>query len=193
MRYESRVCFCIMNGTSWTDIQARLLCNSQLRAEFRSNPAATARSLGLRDEEMNFALTVDGPALERQANLLLDKRYHEVKKILPLTFQKLGDSAHAEFLKYADSNWPSSVEYHLEDAKGFIEWLMSHGSRRLSSVERNRYLFSSRNRRFALHVVPDYFVACRRRPGLQLLLKFGDRSHEFGFYFLLPSRQGKIT
>jgi len=173
-----------MPNLTWIDVQTQLLSNKELRAQFKSNPVVTAKRLGLNTQELDFARTVGTDSLDRQADLLIHKRYNHVKKILPWTVQKLGKQAYSEFEKYAGSYWPSGEQYHFQDAENFVEWLMKNANNWLCQVERNRFLVSKRNNRFALHLVSDFFIRNRWRPGLQILIKFGNKYHEFGFHFV---------
>lgn len=167
-----------MANVTWIDVQTRLLSDGELRARFKSNPAITAKELGLDHGELDLAISVDSESLERQAALLIHKRYHHVKQILPWTFQKLAKRAYSQFEEYAGLNWPSGVQYHMHDAEGFLEWLMKNPENLVSRAERNRLLFSRRSKRFALYFVSDFFVRNKWRGGLQIFIRFHIKCHE---------------
>src|SRR5689334_8958389 len=90
-------------------VLGRLLADPSLCAELRRDPAALARRLDV-DAEALRGLDLEG--MEAQAETLLDKRFHEVGKLLPRTLAALGEAARPLFREHAGRTWPSGHRRH---------------------------------------------------------------------------------
>src|SRR5262245_47434545 len=101
----------------------RLLRDPVLRLQFRGEPAAAVRALELRESDRHRVLGVDADQLDRQAEELLRKRFHEVARLMPRTIERLGADAYDEFERYAIGYWPSGHRRHVDDAARFGEYL----------------------------------------------------------------------
>ncbi len=146
-----------MPSPKFATVLARLLAHPELRAAFRRDPAAIAGEFASLDPE----------ALDRQAELLVEKRRHEVSKLLPRTFQALGPSVKSTFAAHASRFWPEGHRRHLADAVAFGRFLRGHPALRRS--EWNRVRFELEGGRWALRLVPDARVRGRERAALQVL------------------------
>jgi hypothetical protein len=155
----------------FTAALARLLTDSRLRSEFavdrqelcqhlRVGGAARRRLLGLSPEE-----------LEVQAALLVDKRRHQVARLLPRTFGRLGRVAGALFAEYAASRWPVGHRRHWLDAAGFSAWLAGRRPDTREARECNRVDFMARQGRATVRLVRRVEVAGRTGPAAQILLR----------------------
>ena len=103
-----------------TTVLARLLADAGLRAELRRDPDALARTL---DADPELLRGLDPSGLEAQAETLLEQRFHEAGKLLPLTMAGLGDDAKPLFRQHADRLWPHGHRRHAEDAAAFGRFL----------------------------------------------------------------------
>ena len=93
--------------------------DKRLRASFRTDPVAIARELKIRPPEIALFVAMNPDQLDAQADILVQKRFHEVGKWLPLTFNALGEQAGIEFIAYSATFWPESHRRHLLDAARF--------------------------------------------------------------------------
>lgn len=141
----------------------RLLADPALREEFRRDPAGTAARL---DATLSG---IDPAALEKQAESLVAKRLHEVAKLMPRTFERLGPAASGHFRGFAGTRWPRGHRRHLEDAVAFGRFLRERGERGLCRSELNRLCFLHEGARWALRLVPDARAGGRDRAALQVL------------------------
>ena len=161
----------------------RLLRDPALRERFARDPAAGARALDVRDGDREALAGLDPAAVERQARTLVEKRLHEVARLLPLTFARLGAEARRRFLAHAPSFWPTGHARHMDDAVEFARLLVSNGVEGVCRAEANRVCFSSQGRRLALHAVGDLPVGGRPRRALQLLYRGrGGATRELAFF-----------
>jgi hypothetical protein len=147
-----------------TTVLGRLLSDPALRAEFRRDPAATARIL---DADLEG---LDPDELDQQAAALVDKRFNEAAKILPRTMALLGGDAEALFREHAAGFWPEGHRRHPEDAAAFGRFLEARGLPR-SRSELHRLRFAMGGGRAAFRLVPDAWVGGRPRRALQVLYR----------------------
>lgn len=139
----------------------RLLADPALRREFRRDPAGTAARL---DATLSG---IDPAALEKQAESLVAKRLHEVAKLMPRTFERLGPAASGLFRGFAGTRWPRGHRRHLEDAVAFGRSLRGHPA--LCRSEWNRLRFALEGGRCSIRLVPDARAGGRDRAALQVL------------------------
>lgn len=147
-----------------TTVLGRLLADPALRAEFRRDPAATAREL---DADLSG---IDPVELECQAATLVDKRFHEVAKLLPRTIALLGADAARVFGAHAGLFWPEGHRRHAEDAVAFGRFLQERRFPCCRS-ELHRLLFAMGKGRLSFRFVPDAWVGGRARRALQVLYR----------------------
>ena len=144
----------------------RLLCDSALREAFARNPAAVAALLEVRPVDYEVFTFLSPVEIEDQARALLKKRFHEVRKLAPITCGQLGPRASSSFDAYAQTHWPEGHCRHLRDALAFYE----RAAGRCQS-ELNRLRFSLGRRRFVVHAVADLPVNSRPQRALQILTR----------------------
>ena len=73
-----------------TTALARLLSDASLRQAYRQDRRGTAERLAVRAADRSGFLSLDPGLLDRQAETLLNKRLHEVRRLLPETFTRMG-------------------------------------------------------------------------------------------------------
>jgi hypothetical protein len=147
-----------------TTVLGRLLSDPALRAEFRRDPEATARTL-----DVDLA-GIDPEELEHQARTLVDKRFHEVAALLPRTMEALGPDGARLFREHAEGFWPGGHRRHAEDADAFGRRLEARRLPR-SRWELNRLRFALGGGRWSLGFVSDAWIGGRPRSALQLLFR----------------------
>ncbi len=155
--------------------QAQLLANRTLRAAFRHDPVATARQMGVSNEDVPVFASLSADQLETQAQALLAKRQYEVKRFLPRSFAGLGESARRHFLAYAETFWPTGHRRHFHDAVAFSEYLNRHQIRGGCRMERNWLRFRAQRALLRVHWVHAAPVGSRHHRGLQILFIWRSR------------------
>ena len=161
-----------------TTVLGRLLVDPALRAELRRDPARVARML---DADALALREIEGDDLERQAETLVDKRFREVGKLLPLTLASLGAAAARIFREHALLHWPEGHRRHAADAEAFIRFLEERKLPR-SASELNRLRFARGRGRLSLRFVADAWVGGRPRRALQLLYRCRGAVRSLVFY-----------
>lgn len=151
----------------FTTILGRLLTDPELRRRFRRDPASAARAL---DADPSSLAAIDPDGLDLQAETLLEKRLHEVSKLLPRTVAGLGIRGAPAFREYACAHWPEGHRRHAEDAAAFGSFLRERGFP-LCRSELNRHLFTMGSASWAIHLVADARVGGRSRRAIQLLFR----------------------
>jgi hypothetical protein len=162
----------------FTTVLGRLLADPALRAELRRDPGAVARAL---DADAAALHEIEIDDLERQAETLLDKRFHEVAKLLPLTVAGLGAAAPEVFREHALGHWPEGHRRHAADASAFGRFLEGRGLPR-SASELHRLRFAMGTGRLSLGFVADAWVGGRPRRALQLLYRRRGAVRSLAFY-----------
>jgi len=170
-----------------TTALARLLADAELRSAFIGDPVDVADRLPIRDADRDAFLSLNIEELQRQAMTLIDKRLHEVGRIIPRTMQRLGCQARSEFVRYANQNWSTGHKRHVDDATAFIRFLMTNGSRdSICRSEHNWLRFGISQRRFEWHLVPDLLVGKKGRRAIQFLYRKNDGTpRQFALYLNL--------
>ena len=162
---------------------AHLLTNGDLRAAYLRDPQSVATNLGVDETVLRPFLALDPPALESQAELLLNKRFFEIRGLLPETCSQFGEDARKQFRAYAERVWPEGHRRHVLDALSFCTYLKDQVGFHANRCEVNRLRFVLAKRRFAIHLVPDLMVHGRRRRGMQFLRRDRDGfPHQFALY-----------
>lgn len=150
----------------FTTALGRLLSDGRLRALYLRDRAAAVRTLDLQTEDIPAFRALDAEALEAQACSLLDKRFHELGKFLPLTLARLKNEARKVFYKYANEYWPSGHRRHLDEAIVFGEFLQKQRPQYLDQAEFNRLCFCRTGRQRVIHVIRPGFL-----PAIQVLYR----------------------
>lgn len=155
----------------FTTALGRLLTEPKLRAEFARNPVGTARALAVREQDIASLVALDGNGLETQAQTLLQKRLHEVRRLLPITFEQLGPDAPALFLSYAVGHWPEGHARHRLDAVQFCEFLLRRNVREVYLPEIHRARFGLTKQKCSVRFVRRYRVNGRPKCVVQVLYR----------------------
>ena len=176
-----------MKPLELTTALARLLSDAELRSAFSGDPDQVANQLPIRDADRDAFFSLNIEELERQAKTLIEKRLHEVGRIIPQTIQRLGCQASTEFYRYANQHWPTGYSRHFEDAIAFFDFLIANGNRHnVCHSERNWLRFGVSQRRFAFHLVPDLLVGKKQRRSIQFLYRQNDGTpRQFAMYLSL--------
>jgi hypothetical protein len=159
-----------LNETDFITAFGRLLCDPELRRAFRSNPAATAQYLCVRQSDREAIERVAPDELEVQAAILLDKRRETIQRCLPVTCARLGEKLRqtlADFSRIA----PFSGGDSLNDTLGFAEYVACSASDATCQSELNRVRFAAGPERFCLRFTRDLNVRGTRRCALQIFLR----------------------
>lgn len=115
-----------MSHTALTSAVARLLTDRELLQHFRAAPYRAAQRVGVSSHDLHTFVRMDADELYRQANALVDKRWHETSKLIPLTVAQLGREGRQLFHYYAHSYWPVGHRRHALDALKFMGFLTTN-------------------------------------------------------------------
>lgn len=143
---------------------ARLLQEGSLRDEFARNPSAAAAGLDLEPRDCAAFGRLVPEDVEFQARVLMRKRFHAVRALVPMTCENLGDAAWPRFVAYARNHSESVVA---RDALAFC----GAEATKVSALERQRLEFILASHRFAYHWLSK---PC----SLQILLRARGKIHE---------------
>ena len=105
---------------------AKLLSSASLRAEYSESPILVAQKIGLHSNHFPMFAALDTQQIEQQSKTLLDKRWHEVQKLIPRTVAELADEATELFMYYANQEWPEGHRRHQLDAFHFLKFLSAN-------------------------------------------------------------------
>jgi len=152
------------------EVLARLLSSSALRREYATDRWALAAALRLRESDVASFSSLDVDCLELQARTLIEKRLHEVRKLIPQACSLVGSVLPATFAIYAETSWPEGHLRHLEDARGFFRFLISRGVE-LPWEELHRTEFFLDRRRLSAMPVRSLGVGGASKPGLHVLYR----------------------
>ena len=132
------------------EAQTRLLSNRKLRERFVEDPVVVARDLGVAESDLAALCGLNVEQLNHQAQALVFKRMHEVRKLIPSTCANLGAEFEQTFLRYAETNWPKGHRRNLIDAVGFLESLEAGRHPAVCAVEASRLRFLASGRRLGI-------------------------------------------
>ena len=158
-----------------TTAMARLLSDRELRAQFRNDAGQVAVTLGIDESARETFVGLNPAELEEQAQGLIEKRKHEVARLLPLTWKPLSLRADPLFQEFAESFWPEGHRRHLLDAVRFGEYLGIHCERSLNTVEWNQRRFDLVGRSLSFHFVKDLIIEDQTRYAIQILIRWRGR------------------
>jgi hypothetical protein len=156
---------------SATEALGRLLSSAALRERLRQDPQETMDKLSVRRDQRHIISTLDMEELGRQAESLLDKRFSEVERLIPVTITKLGSVARCYFGEYAQTFWPQGHLRHVLDAASFAQSLLKNNPDCVCRSEINRLVFVANRRRFSCHLVRDANLNGRYQSALQFLYR----------------------
>ncbi len=162
-----------------TTALGRLLADSTLRERLRRDPEGVARALGIGAGDL---LALDADDLERQAEGLISKRFHEVRKRMPRTLNVLNPGSLELFKQYAQGVWPTGHLRHARDAEGFAVHLKRLGLP-VSPSEWQRVKFQLGSGCAAIHYAPDVVSGGKCRRALQVLFRFRGTVRSCAVYF----------
>lgn len=138
-----------------------LLAKPRLRKTLAEDPTALQEELQLDGMTLAFLRGLDSKSLESQADCLVNKRFYEVRRIIPRTVKSLGKNDRGAFRTYAVENWPVSHKRHLLDAEAFAVYCLGNELGVVDPFELNCLRFRLAERGFRVRIVRD-----RKRKGL---------------------------
>src|SRR5437868_139204 len=103
-----------MSEISFTTALGRLLADRALRELFTRDRGECMRRLSIDANDAPIFMALDAAQLQAQADTLAQKRLHEVRRLLPMTFARLEDAAAGVFDAYAQDVWPEGHTRYVE-------------------------------------------------------------------------------
>jgi hypothetical protein len=174
-----------LRPADWVTLHARLLASRELRRLLRQDQAGLARWLDWPPNELQTFARLNPDDLDRQARGLVEKRWHEVRRLIPRTVRRLGPEGKQLFEIYADTHWPEGHRRHLLDARMFLEQLRQNDNQLPDAAEAARIRFSANACPLAIHFHKRLGCGVRSGPGIQVLWRRGG-VHERGIFLVLP-------
>lgn len=159
------------NACAFQTALARLLSNRDLRRRFREDPDRTAAEWGIARHDLRALTAIAPDELERQADGLISKRFHEVRGLLPWTCSELGGGARKHFIRFAATRWPTGHKRHVEDAVGFCRYLSGINAGKINRFEWGWLEFVLSDRRFRVRGFTDWIRNGKPRSGIVVMLR----------------------
>lgn len=160
------------------DTLARLYTDPGLRTAFLAGEWVPE---SLTEAEIAELRTVVPEELEFFSRTLVGKRLAEVRRLLPLSAERLGGDFAGRFREFAPMFNPASTKKHLEDAVAFARWLAERTpdrkTREILAFELAGLEFFGLRRRFVARV-HFYDISSEKRlriPRLRLWIRIGKR------------------
>lgn len=151
---------------------AQLLTDPNLRKWFRSDRPSLLDQLAVNHTARKTLELMDGEDLEAQAQALLAKRFHEVRRLIPQTIHRLGSLGRTAFFDYASEHWPTGHRRHWIDAREFLRWTMERNPCCVSRAESNWVQFVTSTKRLEIRFTRDLMIRGRRCRAIQLFTRF---------------------
>ena len=170
----------------WVTAQTRLLVDPNLRAQFRSNPEQVARDLALSPVQSALFVRLSPAQLDSQARALIDKRYHETRKLLPRTAELMGKAMRPAFIEHALDYWPTGHQRHLHDACKFARSLQIERPEFVFLPEVNWLQHLASPARLRLRCVRFRSPDRKSFFGVQTLIRFAGKPRQFLFGLAMP-------
>lgn len=172
-----------VNEIDFPTALARLLRDTALREQFAREPAVVAARLQVRADEREPFAAMSVEEIEIQATILLRKRFDAVRRLIPVTMERLGDQASECFLVHARGYWPEATAMEINDTEIFCTHLAATEPAALCPAEMNRLRFHLNRQPVAVHFVREFRLRGRTRRALQVLIRRGRGWSEHALYF----------
>jgi hypothetical protein len=150
-----------------------LLQSGPRREAFALYAMATARELGVAENDRAAFLRLVPEELEVQAAVLLRKRLDQVRRALPRTCRSLGQETWEEFQRYGRLTWPPEKMRVAEDAFGFCRHLLRQRAEVVCRMEFHRVRFARGSRRWEIRFVRSVSGGREFKPGAQVFFRRG--------------------
>jgi hypothetical protein len=119
-----------MGLTELQPVLARLYTDATFREAFLADPAAFGVAHGLSGPDADAVVRLSVPQVEAFAGSLIAKRRNEVRKLLPVSCDLLGDRFPRMFQCHARRYVPTGLRKHCDDAVAFAEFVAGVCTRR---------------------------------------------------------------
>ena len=106
-------------------VLVRLYTDSEFRESFFADPFSSMVTYNLTANDLEHLKQLSQQHVSSFAESLVQKRLHEVKRLLPLTSKLLAEECKPLFLKFAQQYVPGGIKKHHQDACAFAQWLPS--------------------------------------------------------------------
>ncbi|MDG2221771.1 MAG: hypothetical protein P8L85_10335 [Rubripirellula sp.] len=161
-----------MSQLALIEILGRLLQDRGLRERLAKDRAAVAKELGIAADQASFIDGLNVHQLEAQAESLIQKRQHEVSRVIPETWSRLGRQWQVQFRQYAaKAAWPQGHRRHFIDAAMFCKFLKAKGVSGYLRSEHQRADFLAGNQRLSIRIVNDLIFKDKEHWAIQFCIR----------------------
>lgn len=160
-----------MSSPDAITVTAWLLRDGRLRDAFAADRKAMVATWGLDPEVRRLVEDLDPQQLETQAVVLLRKRFHRVRRVLPITTRRLAGEAWVWFQRYARFCWPMDDTSAVTDAEAFCAFLQQRYPAGISTAEVNRLQACAASCWIRIRWAKDLPVAKIDRRGVQVFVR----------------------
>lgn len=168
--------------SDFTAALAQLLTNPALRETFLSNHDTAADMVNLLPTERPRFVSLLALQVNRQTQLLINRRMRAVFEQLPATVRFQGGVSAKYFTAYANGYRPHTYRRHSEDALHFCQFLRT---RRLpyNQSEYNRVRFQCNRTRLRVCLAKDAMFNGKLHFALQIFFRVQGKLRERRIYF----------
>jgi hypothetical protein len=155
----------------FTTALGRLLSDGILRDRFATHPEVVVDEMDVAAGERSAICALAPNELEVQADILLRKRFAQVRPLLPEVCLELGERAWPEFREYARCRW---TEVPWCDAAGYGGRLVACGLMPRGLREISRAEFAASRVPIHVYLVRDLPVGGKIRRGILVFVRTGN-------------------
>ena len=126
------------NKHPFTQLLADVLANPTIRKELVGNPQNLFERYELSVGQKQSLLSIVPEEIQQQAITLIDKRWHEINKLIPKTISFNPTEIQELFRFFATKFWPTGYRRHQIDAMKFIAFLEDNSIAVADPTEKKR-------------------------------------------------------
>lgn len=122
--------------TDFVSLLSQILTHPKTLECFIDDSAGFIRQFEISENDREALLSLEPDQIRNQADTLLNKRWHEVRKLIPITIAGLDEQGSDLFRFYAANQWPEGHCRHLIDACGFLKFIKTNNVGNVDTSEK---------------------------------------------------------